>query len=173
MSAETQFWNNIELLRGHISRTERKTLMSVSEYETLFSTIHNIFGDWQAGSFVKMCACLKNGEIAMVAEGLLDLKKHHWICKNILAEKNRVYENASQGHFYHDSEFNRRSFVRRRLVVLDKYDEDNIEDMDEARHAFVSARSIFLNLRQKNMLPREASSPAAKKGAPKRAFAWH
>lgn len=162
MSAETQFWSHIEQLRNEISRTEQKMPMSAKEYEVLFSSIHEIFGDWHAGNFVKMCASLKSGEIAAVAQGLLDLKEHRWIYKNILSEQDKHYERPPQRGGYYGSEFNRHSHVRRRQVLSNRYDEDNIYSMDEARHRFVSDHSIFLTLCQKNKLP---PAPHEKKGA--------
>ena len=162
MSAEKQFWSHIEQLRSNISRTEQKMALSAKEYQILFSTIHELFGDWEAGNFVKMCACLKNGEVGTVAQGLLDLKRHGWIFKQIFTEQDKQYERAVQRGGYYDSEFNRRSFVRRRLATSKRYDENNIYEMDEARHRFVSEHSIFLTLFQKNKLP---PAPRDKKGA--------
>ena len=162
MSAEKQFWSHIEQIRSRTSLAERTSLMSVREYEILFSQIQELFSDRHAGSFVKMCACLKNGEIASVAQAVLDLKKHGWLYKQACSEQDRQYECAPQNRGYYNSEFNRRSFVRRRLATSKRYDENNIYEMDEARHRFVSAHSIFLTLCQKNKLP---STPREKKGA--------
>ncbi len=136
--------------------------MSAREYEILFSTIHEVFGDRHAGNFVKMCASLKSGDIGSVAQGLLDLKKHGWIFKQIFAEQDTHFERAMQRGGGHNAEFNRRSFVRGRQVTSKRYSEDNIYGMDEARHRFISEHSLFLTLRQKNKLP---LTPREKKGA--------
>lgn len=136
MKTQKEFWDVVAELETAAKGDGKNYGVTLDDLDGVYEAIDRLFGVWEAGNFVKLCACLPDAKIKTVTRALRDLEDNNWMIDNVLAIQDTKYKENEYGY--------RRAYKENRYT---RHNRNN--NMDPVIKEFLSRHFIALTPEQK------------------------